>query len=115
MMRMRANLFPVGLTIFLVTSLLINIRQYKELEKLRLEPASWEMDAPFVQKASAYWIKNLTADGAKSDMDGRYARVIYFDRRVCVSLVIKFGVGGNPVYCFDKKSGQLIEKYDDVE
>lgn len=112
---MKVNLFSAGLLIVMLASLLANIWQHNELEKLRLKPASRESDAPFVQKASAYWIRKSTAEGARSDMDNRYARVMYFGGRVCVSLQLMDGVGGIPVYCFDEKSGQLIEKYDEVE
>ena len=111
---MKVNLFSAGLLIVMLASLLTNIWQHNEIQRLMARPASTKYDEPFVQKAWVHYSKKIETSPQKA-MDNRYARVMYFGGRVCVSLQLMDGVGGIPVYCFDEKSGQLIEKYDEVE
>lgn len=44
-----------------------------------------------------------------------YARSIAFPNKNCVQLVLKGGVGGEPIYCYRFNSVTPIEEYSDVE
>ena len=44
-----------------------------------------------------------------------YARSIAFPNKNCVQLVLKGGVGGEPIYCYRYNSVTPIEEYSDVE
>ncbi len=112
---LKMKMLPFGVLIVAAASLSANVWQDQKIKALELRPASYRMDQPFVQKAAAYWLEKSTSNGGLSDMYNRYAKVIYFGERVCVSLDLISGVGGTPVYCFNKKSGALVERYDDVE
>ncbi|MBD8641805.1 MULTISPECIES: hypothetical protein [unclassified Sphingomonas] len=44
-----------------------------------------------------------------------YARNFAFPNKNCVQLVLKGGVGGEPIYCYRFNSFTPIEEYSDVE
>ena len=44
-----------------------------------------------------------------------YDRNIAFPNKNCIQLVLKGGVGGEPIYCYRVNSLTLIEEYSDVE
>ena len=112
---MKLHLLTGGLALIAAISLGTNIWQHKFIESLELKPASFKSDEPYIQKAEIYWAQKDGTTVIKA-MDCRYGKVIYFAEWICVSLEIEAGgVGGVPVYCFDERSGQLKNRYDDVE
>ena len=120
MSRRNLVLILVGMMLFLsiagnVEQALLLKSKSMALEELGVRPPASPLDTPFVNRAFARWaIKNGVSPSRA--MNGRYARVIRFEREVCVSLNMELGgVGGIPVYCFDAVTRAPTRKNDDVE
>lgn len=112
---MRTRLITIALALLLLVSAVANLRQNQLISSLKLQPASVASDQPYIKKAAAYWGQKSGSTADKAMID-RYGKVIFLAGKVCVSLEIESGgVGGVPVYCFDERSGQLKDRYDDVE
>jgi hypothetical protein len=112
---MKSRSIAFGLTLATLLSVAINIWQQTLIRDLQLKPASVKSDEPYIQKAAFYWSQKTGTTPGKAMVD-RYAKVMFFDGRVCASIEVEAGgVGGVPVYCFDERSGRLLARYDDVE
>lgn len=112
---MKLRLKMVSLALVALISIAINVWQHNLIQDLKLRPASVASDEPYIRKAAIYWgQKNATT--AIRAMKDRYGKVMFLPGRACVSLELEAGgVGGVPVYCFDERSGRLMNRYDDVE
>ena len=112
---MWAKVVSIALFIALVFSLNLNRQQRKLIDDLNARPPSVPSDEPFIKQAARFWAaKNKTT--ADQILEHEYGKVIYFPRWACVSLQIEVGgVGGTPVYCFDRQTGKLVWRFDDVE
>jgi len=105
----------VILLIAIAISSIINLFQWNEIEKLRSMPPSTASDEQYINYAASLWAKKTHVSVVEA-MKERYARVIYFQQSVCVSIENDLGgVGGVPVYCFDVHNNSLIRRFDDVE
>ena len=112
---MKLRFVTLGLALVVLISLGINVWQHKIIQTLRLRPASVASDEPYIRKAATYWGQKVGKTPSKAMID-RYGKVIFFFQQACVSLELEAGgVGGTPVYCFDKRNGRLNERYDNVE
>lgn len=99
----------------LTCSLVFNGWQQKKLSEYESLLFHGDWHSIYVKKAVLLWRQK----SGESDSDikaGRFANVIELGKTICVQLNFSdFSLGGVPVYCFDRKTTRLIERYDDVE
>lgn len=72
-------------------------------------------DQPYIDRAVRLWSWK-TNSSPEQAMRSRYVMAMYFPEETCVSIQLEtYGVGGEPIYCFNRKSEALTKRYDDVE
>ncbi|MES2450159.1 MAG: hypothetical protein V4610_06290 [Pseudomonadota bacterium] len=89
--------------------------QYSSIRLLNQEPGFYKTDQDFVNNAIKLWSAEVKEEENVA-MQNRYAVAVHFPDEVCVELRLRLGsLGGNPVYCFDRKSKAVTRKFDQVE
>lgn len=72
------------------------------------------VDQQLITRAETLWTQKEPRGTIESQ--GRYAQVIHFPNKTCVSFELRpGGLGGVPVYCFSPADDKLVEQIDDVE
>lgn len=67
-----------------------------------------------IEKSKSLWKQK--EPGKTIEQQGRFAQIIHFSDRTCVSFELRSGgVGGVPVYCFNPYNDKLIQRMDEVE
>ncbi len=67
-----------------------------------------------IEKSESLWRQKEPRSTV--EQQGRFAQVIHFPDRTCVSFELKpGGVGGVPVYCFNPSNDELVQRTDEVE
>lgn len=103
------------LILLLIGSIILNVWQSTQLRYFYNQPQIESFDNFYVKKAIALWSKKAAETPAEI-MSYRYPKVMYFDEKACVELSFRRpDLGGEPVYCFDRRNERLVGRYDDVE
>jgi hypothetical protein len=71
-------------------------------------------ESRFISRAEKLW---TDTDGGihQKAMRDRHPVVLTMGEEMCVGLQLRGGLGGEPVYCFSRKTKRLTKRYDDVE
>ena len=101
--------------LLLALSIAGNFWQLSQSNLIQKQPSSRSMDAAYIAKAGALWATKVR-ETQQIAMKNRYAISMHFPSKICVQLTLNRGsVGGNPVYCFERETLRVLEKYDEVE
>lgn len=107
---------PLALSAGLLISLIcLSFWQQAEIEAARRQPPYYESDQDYITEAINLWATK-NRENHVAAVKNRYPVSVHFRDTVCIELRLKLGsVGGNPTYCFNRKTLRLVYKYDEVE
>lgn len=113
--------YPVALGLVVIGMALLSMALYHRYSyhSARNEAAVYRSsEAIFASRAIELW-SQFNGEPRKQIEDSRMPVAIRFDDRTCVQLKTvpgnRGGLGGNPIYCFDNQTNELVYKDEDVD